>query len=564
MSHNTINMIKKYYNEIIIFFIIVLAFGLRIYKVTSIPPSLNWDETSIGYNAYSILKTGKDEWGEFMPVHFKSFGEFKLPAQIYASIPAIAIFGLNEFGVRITPVIYGTLSVLLLYFLVRELFGKSHYSEGASSAYSFLSAFLLAVSPWHIQLTRGSFESSFSLFWFLLGAWLLVKGLKEKTWIIVSMVPFVISVYTYNTARIFTPLFLFVFYLLNIKFFLKNLKYFLLSTLLFVFLSLPIVPFVLSGDAAARYKLVSITDDAGLIPRLEERRNLSTLPPFLTKLIHNRYTYNTYYFAENYVAHFTPNFLFISGAGHRQHHVQGVGELYWIQAPFLLLGLFFLIKRKDASLKILLPWLLLAFVPVSMTNDSIPNALRTLIAVPVYQIFTAVGFVAFLQKAKDKRLQTAALVLTTALFLVNFGIYVNNYFVIYPIRYSRDWQYGNKQVVEYIKENQDKYDLIVFTRNYGEPHIFTLFNLKYDPAKFQNISNLERFETFNWVRVLRFDKYYFPDLGDEGTRYNDVKKSNPGKSILFIGKKGDFPPEQKILERINFLNGEEAFEITAN
>lgn len=540
----------------IIFFVLLLAFGLRVYKVTSIPPSLNWDETSIGYNAYSILKTGKDEWGQFMPVHFKSFGEYKLPAQIYASIPGVAIFGLNEFGVRITPVVYGTLTVLLLYLFLHELFKRKEIS--------LLAAFLLAVSPWHIQLTRGSFESSFSLFWFLMAVWFLVKGLLKPKWIILSMIPFVISVYTYNTARVFTPMFLFVFYLINAKYLIKNFRYALLGFLTFVILALPIVPFVLSGDASARYKLVSITDDKGLIPRIEERRNLSKLPSLLTKLIHNRYTYNTFYFTKNYVAHFTPDFLFINGAGHRQHHVQGIGELYWVQAPFLLYGLYLLIKQKDQSLKVLLPWLFLAFVPVSMTNDSIPNALRTLIAVPVYQVFTAVGFFKVWEILKNKRQKFILISTVIILFLINFVIYLNNYFVKYPINYSRDWQYGNKQVVKYIEENQDKYDLIVFTRHYGEPHIFTLFNLKYDPAKFQNISNLERFETFDWVRVLKFDKYYFPDLGDAGTKYEDIVRDNPNKKILFIGKSGDFPEYMEILERINFLNGEEAFEITSN
>jgi 4-amino-4-deoxy-L-arabinose transferase-like glycosyltransferase len=539
--------------KIALILIIILAFALRVYKITSIPPSLNWDETSIGYNAYSILKTGKDEWGQFLPLHFKSFGEYKLPAQIYASIPGIYFFGLNELGVRITPVIYGTLTVLLLYFLTQELFKKK--------SISLISSFLLAVSPWHIQLTRASFESSFSLFWFVMAVWFLVKGLRQKKWIIASIIPFVISVYTYNTARVFTPLFLFVVYLANARHLLKNFKFAFFSFLLFVFLVSPIIPFVISGDAAARYKLVSITDDKGLIPRIEERRNLSRLPMVVTKLLHNRYTYNTYYFSKNYLAHFTPSFLFIDGAGHRQHHVQGVGELYWIQAPFLLFGLYLLIKRKDGSLKILLPWLFLAFVPVSMTNDSIPNALRTLIAVPVYQIFTAVGIVELI---KLKKYTKIILGLSIVLFSINFGIYLNNYFVKYPINYSRDWQFGNKQAVEYIQKNQDKYDLIVFTRSYGEPHIFTLFNLKYDPASYQNSPNLNRFETFDWVRVLKFDKYYFPDLGDAGTKYDDIVKANPDKKILFVGKKGDFPEYKKVLERINFLDGSEAFEITAN
>lgn len=553
-------MTKKYVNWIVLSSILLLAFFLRIYKITSIPPSLNWDETSIGYNAYSILKTGKDEWGEFMPLHFRSFGEYKLPGQIYGSIPGIAIFGLNEFGVRVTPVVYGTLTILLLYFLLQEMFKKRQIS--------LIAAFLLAVSPWHIQLTRGSFESSFSLFWVIMGIWFLLKGFKNKKWLVISMLPFAISVYTYNSARIFTPLFLFLVTILYRKHFWKVRKTFLLAVAFFVILMLPLIPFVLSGEAGARYKLVSITDDAGLIPRIEERRNNSELPFVLNRLIHNRYTYNTFYFSKNYLSHFTSDFLFIRGAGHTHHHVQGVGELYWFQAPFLLFGLYFLFKKKDGSLKILLPWLLLAFIPVSMTNDSIPNALRTLIAVPVYQIFTALGLYYFFKNTKNlpvqigKKLAKTILGIILVIFAINFSIYLNNYFVKYPINYSRDWQYGNKQVVEYIKKNQDKYDLITYTRTYGEPHIFTLFNLEYNSEKFFNDPTLERFETYDWVRVLRFDKYYFPDLGDEGTQYGDIIDENEDKRILFVGKSGDFPESAVILKTIYFLNGDVAFEIT--
>src|SRR3990170_7917418 len=116
------NLLKLKNNWLLVTLVVLLAFFLRVNKVTEVPPSLNWDEVSIGYNAYSILKTGKDEWGRFLPVHFKAYGEYKLPAQIYLSIPGIYLFGLNELGVRITPVIYGTLTVLLIFFLGRALF----------------------------------------------------------------------------------------------------------------------------------------------------------------------------------------------------------------------------------------------------------------------------------------------------------------------------------------------------------------------------------------------------------------------------------------------------------
>lgn len=534
--------------------ICLLAFVLRFYKVAQDPPALNWDEVSIGYNAYSILKTGRDEWGQFLPLHFKSYGEYKLPAQIYASIPAIALLGLNDFSVRITPVIYGTITILLLFFLTRSIFNNQYIA--------LISAFLLAISPWHIQLTRASFESSFSVFWVILGIWLLIKGFSKPVWLLVSAIPFAVSVYTYNSARVFTPLFLIAVFLIYYKSFFINKRFLFLAIILFVFLMLPIVPFVLNGEGSARYKLVSITDDPGLVLRVNENRGKSKLIEPLPRLIHNKITYTALAFGQHYLAHFTPDFLFISGAPHKQHHVQMMGELYLFQAPFLFFGLYKLFKGKNRFRWLLLSWILLAFIPVSLTNDSIPHALRTLIAAPFYQIVTALGIFYFFFNIKRKKIfwqiSIGFLVIT---ILVSIGIYLNNFYNIYPKLYSRDWQYGNKQAVDFIKQNYSSYDMIVFTRYYGEPHMFTLFYLNYDPGKFQNNPNLVRFETYDWIRVLSFDKFYFPDLGDQGTKFIDIINKNPDKKILFIGKSNDFPTNVPRLKKITFLNLDPAFDI---
>lgn len=545
---------KKYLLTSLMVLVVLLALFLRVNKITEIPPSLNWDEVSIGYNAYSILKTGRDEWGKFLPLHFRSYGEYKLPTQIYASIPGIAIFGLNEFGIRITPVIYGVLTVLLLYFLAKEIFKNKWIG--------LISSFFLATSPWHIHLTRASFESSFSVFWIVLGMWFLVKSFKNPKWLIASVIPFAISVYTYNSARVFTPLFLVsMLFIFRKRFFVIKKESIIFAILFFIAL-LPLVPFVLSGEASARYKLVSITDDAGLVPRIEERRNLSKLPALITKLIHNRVTYVSFYFAENYLAHFTPDFLFINGAGHRQHSVQGVGELFAIQAPFWLAGWFYLFRKKHAYRYLILAWVLIAFIPVSITNDSIPNALRTLIAAPVYQIITAWGIYNVWLLLKTKKVLNVSVWLVTGLILIfSMFSYLQKYYQKYPVLYSQDWQYGYKQVVGYIRSHYDDYDLIVFSRHYGEPHMFTLFFLNWDPANYQNNPNLDRFEANRWIWVLKFDKFYFPDLGDVGTHYQDIVKANQGKKILFIGKPGDFPESSSKLFTIDFLNGTRAFEI---
>lgn len=545
---------KKYFLPAAVFLVVSLAFSLRFNKIVEDPPSLNWDEASIGYNAYSILKTGKDEWGVKFPLHFKAYGEYKLPAQIYASIPGIALFGLNEFGVRITPVIYGTLTILLLYFLTKELFKNKWVA--------LVSSFFLAISPWHIQLTRASFESSFAVMWIVLGIWWLVKGFEKPKWLIASVIPFAISVYTYNSARVFTPLFLILTLFIYWKRFFIIKKESIIFALLFFVSLLPLIPFVLSGEASTRYKLVSITDDAGLIPRIEERRNLSKLPPIITKLIHNRVTYVSFYFVRSYIVHFTPGFLFIDGAGHKQHHVQGIGELYAIQAPFWLAGFYFLIKKKHKYRGLILAWVAITFIPVSVTNDSIPNALRTLITAPIYQIITAWGIYNVWFLLKNKKLVNISVWLTVVLILLfSISSYFKNYYQKYPVLYSQDWQYGNKQVVNYIKDHYNNYDLIVFTRAYGEPHMFTLFFMGWDPAKFQTDQNLDRFETYDWIRVLHFDKFYFPDLGDDGTKFEDIKRENPKKKVLYIGKPGDFPDVQQKLLKVNFQNGDGAFEI---
>lgn len=534
--------------------IVGIAFFLRVYGISEVPPALNWDETSIAYNAYSILKTGKDEWGKTTPVHFKSYGEYKLPGQVYFSIPGIAIFGLNEFGVRITPVVYGTLTVLLLYFLTKNIFG--------SQKVGLISAFLLAISPWHIQLTRASFESSFSVFWVTLGVLLFVKGFKDKKYWLWSVLPFVLAIYTYNAARVFVPMFLVTLFFIYKKEITKHSKIFITSLILFAVSMIPLAAFFVSGEATARLKLVSITDDPGFALRVNEARGKTNLPEPLPRLIHNKITHYVYVFAGNYLSHFTPDFLFINGAGHKQHHVQGIGEFYVAQAPFILIGFYFLFRKKNKWRWLLASWLLLSFVPVSVTVDSIPNALRTILAVIPYEIATAFGAWWSYEALKKKKLffiPIAAIILVT--LTIQFKSYLHNYFNIYPIRYSRDWQYGYKQVVGYIKKHYQDYDLIVFSRTYGEPHMFTLFYMDWDPAKYQVDPKLNRFEAYRWIWVLNFDKFYFPDLGDTGTKYADIQRKNLDKKILFIGKPGDFPPELPRLLTVNFLNGDRAFEI---
>ena len=98
--------------QIILFvLIIILAFFLRFYRLGSNPPGLYWDEAAFGYDAYSLAKTARDHHGQFLPLFFESFGDWKLPGYFYLLIPSVKLFGLSEFAVRLPSALLGFLTV---------------------------------------------------------------------------------------------------------------------------------------------------------------------------------------------------------------------------------------------------------------------------------------------------------------------------------------------------------------------------------------------------------------------------------------------------------------------
>src|SRR5581483_10975161 len=136
-------MIKKY-RILILVGIIVLAFVLRFWHLNSYP-ALNADEASIGYDAYSLIQTGKDQHGNAWPIDFQSFNDYKPGLYVYIVLPFVKLFGLNEWSVRIPNAFIGVVTVYIVYLLVKELFGKE------KEHLAFLAALFLAISPWHIQ-----------------------------------------------------------------------------------------------------------------------------------------------------------------------------------------------------------------------------------------------------------------------------------------------------------------------------------------------------------------------------------------------------------------------------
>src|SRR3972149_1603636 len=203
-------MLKSLFQPRNLLILICIFFLLtRLYKISEIPASLYWDEASIGYNAFSIAQTGKDEWGEAFPLHFRAFGEFKLPVYIYSVVPSVLLFGLNEFSVRFPSVLYSLGVVLLSYLLAKRLFN--------SEAVGLLSSFFMAASPWFFIFSRTGYEATAGLMFYLLGIYLFLEQ-KWRGWhILLSAASFILSAYSYNRFRVVVPLTIFVLIVLNLK-----------------------------------------------------------------------------------------------------------------------------------------------------------------------------------------------------------------------------------------------------------------------------------------------------------------------------------------------------------
>lgn len=506
--------------------------------IDKVPPSLSWDEASIGYDAYSILKTGKDQWGETYPLAFKSFGEYKYPFHIYASIIPIYFFGLNEFAVRYPSALFGVFNILLLYLLVFKLFKNQFIA--------LTSAFLLAISPWHIQFSRVSWETNFAFFFFLLGMLFFFKSNQDKKnyFLILSFILFGITTYTYNGAKVFIVLFIPLLLFSQRNYLLKQKKYLFFSVMIFFgFLAMNLLDPRLSG--INRFKQLDFIQ-ADIV---------KTISYQVTKVYPLGKVELT---ARQYLTYFYPKFLFISGDTNLRHSTQAVGQVYWMELLPVFFGVFFLFKKEPKLALLILGWFLLAPIPGSFTREA-PHASRGMFILGVWHILAATG-IYYLYSLSRNYKKYFIIIFFVLMFatLINYYIY---YLHEYPKVSSESWKYGYKQAVEYIGRNYQNYDLIVMTRSYGEPQIFTLFYLKFDPYKYQTDQNLIRERVGDWIQVSGFDKFIFPDLNENSTRYEDIVSENPDKKILFVGKKGDFPENLAKLEVINFLDGTRAFEI---
>lgn len=544
-----IKILKKNYVGLLLSGIFLLAFLLRFVNITSIPPSLYWDEVSQGYNAYSILTTGLDEHGEFLPLaRFTAFGDYKAPVYTYAIVPFMAIFGKSDLVVRLPSVILGSLSVVALYYLCRELVQKK-----AGVSLGLFAALFLAIAPWHIQLSRAAYEGNIAVFFTLAGSWAFLFALRKNAWMLVpSSVLFVIAFYSFNVQKVFIPLFIVLLIALYAKDLWKYKKEVVSSALVALVMLLPYAMFFTSPESKLRFNEVNIFSDLSVIEESNKLQALNDNSP-VSKILFNRRVLYAREYLENYFDFYNPDFLFITGDGNPRFSTQNNGGLYLWQLPLLIIGAYQVIKWRNKSSLFIFGWLLLAPVAAATARET-PHALRAELMLPMLAIFISAGTVAIFSLTQNKK-AWRFLTITIFTFLVLFSTcaFVYNYFVHFPKEYSGEWQYGYKEMVQKISKIENNYENIYITTTYGRPYIYVLFYSHVNPSDYLKRGEVVRDE-FGLYNVNSFGKYKFVDA---------LPTPLPQNSAV-VFPQNSIPKELKTVNTIEFLNGKNAFVIADN
>ena len=209
---------KVKFNKLFLLFIIIVAIFLRFYNLSQVPPQPSVDEVSIGYNAYSILKTGADEYGSKFPILLRAYDDFRPALYVYLVIPFVKFLGLHVVSVRLPAVILSIISVIAVYFIAKYLTkdAPTFKFKDITISIAQVATLLFAIYPWHIYISRLGHEVNAFLTFLLLGILFLFRFLEKQKWNLpLSSVFFGLSFDAYQNGKIVVPILIFAFFIIK-------------------------------------------------------------------------------------------------------------------------------------------------------------------------------------------------------------------------------------------------------------------------------------------------------------------------------------------------------------
>lgn len=527
---------------ILVFCLIALAFHL--YKIDAL--CLNEDEAAQGYNTYSVLKTGKDEYGK-LPIRFLSFGENKLPLTGFLSAPFIAIFGLNTQTVRIPTYTVGVLFPLLFYFAT--------FSLTKNKGVALFAAFFSSTNIWLQTTSRHQHEtvilSAIVLIYITVLFW--KRPLPKKHIIILSILSF-LGLYTYHSAKIVIPALTVAtvcyVYFASIGSRAKKLRSAAITLLM---LSVGILLFLSTELIVPNNRIgtLSYLTNPVLTYEIEEGRRMGG-----NKLFFNKPVYIAYKVVTRSAGYLLPNYLLFKSDPNPRYGASYVPLLSYFEYGFFICGALvsiYFLRKKQLSIYILFLYFFtfISVLPASLALPEYSSTRSYLLLIPVI-IFMSLGthFAFSLTKNCNKYLVAIPIIiLMFHIFTLqsNWSKYFNGYLSDYVTKGA--WQCGMDKVAKYAWQNYRKYKSINISSPFGQAYIYMLFyGGPFSPNNYQKIAKTMPYNEYGFWEQEAFDKFTFNkniDCSPGTNKLNiTISKEKPSKS--FQGRVFDIEPSFSI------------------
>src|SRR3972149_7992585 len=387
-------------SQLYLILILLVAAFFRFYHLGSVPPSPSLDEVSIGYNAYSILKTGADEYSTKFPLLLRAYDDWRPALYVYFVLPFIWLLGLTAISVRLPSIMMSLITVAVVYDLTPRLTKLifTNMNQDNYEAMGLAASLLLAISPWHIYISRLGHEANLGLFTVVLAVYFFIRSLVEKVQInlVASLILFAISLYAYQSQKVITPLLVTAVVVLFLSYWKKHFSSLFWGLLISGLVALPILIVSFEPQAMARFAGTTAFNESHPLYRESQQKYVQAVVngDRLGILANSRYFAMARIFSQNYLSHWKASWLF-SGTLNEQHKVPYLGLLFPWELPLIIIGLFVVLKSIKGQVGVksfLLIWLLSAPIPASIASQT-PHAMRAYTFLPVWQIFGGIGLV---------------------------------------------------------------------------------------------------------------------------------------------------------------------------
>lgn len=459
-------MLSNLKSLFIIAVILILGFFLYLYKIEDIPPGLEIDEVPNGYNAYSILRTGKDEFGKSFPIYFRFSASYSPPLYAYLTVPAISLLGLNITAARIVSGISGILSIIVIFLLLKNL----NLTQNRFVIY--LGALLYAISPWTIMYSRSGYEAMLSFLIYSLSVLFIWKGFKRPFYLTYGVITLSISVYASHANK-----FLFTLLLICLTIVFKNIlldkrtrKYFIAGLVGALIIQLPNISVIFTKSFFVKSSL--FFNDAIFI---EYQKIKDIIPIFIGV----PYLYAREFLSQ-YLTYFSVRSLFLDPDPFQARSIPNLSVFYpWMFVPYLI-GLFVTWKKRvQTNYKYLLLLAVTAPIPAAFTKDpfwtyrAIPLLLSSVIIITI-------GIDRISKLRLKLFIPLCCLIVIYSLILLWEG-----YFIFLPNEKANAWEYGYQNVAQEMMIYKDEHFVVDNSRN-PLTYIQLAFYMKLNPETLQN------------------------------------------------------------------------------